>query len=286
MATTAVFWDRDGTLIEDPGYLRDPDGVRVLPGAPDALYRLAKAGFENVVVTNQSGIARGLFDEDTLERIHERMRELFAREGAPIHAIYYCPYLNGDEAVVEAYRQDSDLRKPKPGMLVKASLERNIDLGASWMIGDSLTDVQAGRAAGCRTILIAAEDADASDNGQHPDVDFVARTSADAAEIVLHHTRHQSPAVPQAEPGESTAVLQEILSFLRMVDRRGQGEDFSLGRLAGAVFQILAFAALIAALFAWIRKESWGEQLVLLLYTVALQLMAMTFFMISSSRKR
>src|SRR5574342_462513 len=117
MSSVAVFWDRDNTLIRDPGYIADPGQVELLPGAAEALQRLTAAGFENIIITNQSGIARGYFDEAALERVHERVVALFAEQGAKIDAIYFCPYLAGDEAKVEKYRKDSELRKPKPGMI-------------------------------------------------------------------------------------------------------------------------------------------------------------------------
>src|SRR5580765_5723566 len=188
MAKAAIFWDRDGTLIEDPGYLRDADQVKLLPGAAEALKRLASAGFENIITTNQSGVARGMMDETTVDTIHLRLREMLAKEGAGIDAIYYCPFLDGPDAVVEKYRQDSDLRKPKPGMLVKASLERNIDLPASWSIGDSLRDAEAGRSAGCRTILISSNGQAETNTARRSIVDFVAKTPEEAAEIVLRYT--------------------------------------------------------------------------------------------------
>lgn len=150
----AVFLDRDNTLIEDPGYINDPADVILLPGAADALRRFRAAGYRAVVVTNQSGVARGRITEDQLIAVHSRLRELLRAEGAELDAIYYCPYLDGSEASVAAYRRDSELRKPRPGMLLLASRELGLELGRSWMVGDSLRDVEAGRAAGCRTILI------------------------------------------------------------------------------------------------------------------------------------
>ncbi len=178
MPRAAVFLDRDNTLIEDPGYIGSPDQVQLKPGAARALKELNQAGYAVVVVTNQSGVARGLFDERALHAIHERLRELIRTEGARIDAIYACPFLPGDAAKVEAYRKDSQLRKPKPGMLLQAAGEMDLDLGASWMIGDGVRDVQAGRAAGCRTILLhpngelppAPPEADevSADCGVHP----------------------------------------------------------------------------------------------------------------------
>lgn len=283
MTTTAVFWDRDNTLIEDPGYLSDPDQVKLMPGAAEAIRRLAEAGFENIIVTNQSGVARGLFDEPTLERVHDRLRELLEAQGARIDAIYYCPYLDGPEAVVEEYRLESDLRKPRPGMLAKASLERKIDLAGSWMIGNSLSDTQAGRAAGCRTILIA--------NGSEPrrdrSVDFTAGSLDEAVDLVLKHTlvaQPQSNADPASENSDVDQTLREILSFLRTVDRRNQAEDFSLGRLVGMVVQMLAIAALVWAIFSILRGEVYGAQIVKLLFALVLQAVALTTFVASAKR--
>ncbi len=150
----AVFLDRDGTLVDDPGYLRDPGQVRLLPGAGQAVAALRRAGLKVVVVTNQSGVARGLLDEACLAAIHDRMRRLLAEHGAQLDGLYYCPY--HPDGVVQAYRRESDWRKPGCGMLVAAARDLGLDLGASWMIGDSPRDVEAGRRAGCRTILLGS----------------------------------------------------------------------------------------------------------------------------------
>ena len=148
----AVFLDRDGTLIEDSGYLREPGQVCLLPGAAKALREFREAGFKLVVVTNQSGVARGYLNEICLAAIHNRMRQLLAAEGASLDGLYYCPY--HPEAVVDAYRKDSDWRKPACGMLLQAASDLGIDLGRSWMIGNAARDVEAGRRAGCRTVLL------------------------------------------------------------------------------------------------------------------------------------
>jgi len=291
MGKAAIFWDRDDTLLADPGYLDDPDKVELLPGAAEAVKRLAEAGFENIIVTNQSGIARGRFDEATLGRIHDRLRELFSQADAGIDAIYYCPYLPGEEAVVERYRRDSDLRKPKPGMLLQASLERKIDLVASWSIGNSLSDAQAGRAAGTRTIVIctdAQNDKKRKELERNPAVDFVVDSLVQAADTVIKHTvgasrtsRAKSPTVTSEVAAET---LQEILAFLKMVDRRSQREDFSMSRLAGTVIQIGALAAFLWSVFGWIfsPEDLLGNHLVRVLLAVFLQLLALTFFVLSS----
>ncbi len=284
MPSVAVFWDRDKTLIEDPGYISRRDQVRLLPGAADAIKRLAVAGFQNIIATNQSGIARGLLDEPTLEAIHQRLRDLLAAEGATIDAIYYCPYLPGDEAVVEAYRQDSDLRKPRPGMLLKASLERKIDLAGSWSIGDSLRDAEAGRAAGCRTILIAYDSATRGDAEHSKVVDFVVGSLTEAADVVLRYSR---PATAKKEPapaGDVNTTLHEILNFLRMVDRRQQMADLSLPGIVAMLFQVLAIIALIWSVFGLLNAKTYSEANMRVLFTIALQLISMTFFLLASRR--
>lgn len=182
MKAPAVFLDRDGTLIEDRRYIRDPDDVVLIPGAAEAVARFARAGFRVILVSNQSGLARGLFNEDQLARVHARFEALLESGGARLDGAYYCPYLNGREAIVERYRRDSDLRKPRPGMLLQAAQELELDLSRSWMIGDSPNDILAGRSAGCRTILL-------NTNGHPPEAaegDFVVRSLPEAAEIVAH----------------------------------------------------------------------------------------------------
>lgn len=290
MSRHAVFWDRDNTLIRDPGYISSPEQVEPLPGSAEAIRKLAAAGFENIVVTNQSGVARGKFDEPTLERIHDRMVALFAERGAKIDAVYYCPYLPGDEAVVEQYRQDSELRKPKPGMILQAALERRIDLAGSWMIGDSPHDAQAGRAAGCRTILIR-KPGSAEPPRKGGEVDFVADSLEEAAGIVLKYTRlnnTQNASAPDSvtaagPPEDSTAVLRDILAFLRNVDRRRRAEEFSLASLLGTLAQILTVGALVWALFGWFRAERL-DALLRLQFATILQLIALTCFSLSSRR--
>ncbi len=148
----AVFLDRDKTVIEDPGYINDPDLVHLLPGAAQAIRSLNEAGYLVVIVTNQSGVARGLVTEERLAEIHARLKSELAHHGATVENIYYCPY--HPEGVIELYTRESDLRKPAPGMLLSAADELGIDLPSSWMVGDSARDVEAGKRAGCRTIRL------------------------------------------------------------------------------------------------------------------------------------
>jgi len=168
--------------MKDTGYPASPEQVQLLPGAARAVRMLREAGFRIVVVTNQSGVARGLLTELDLAAVNDRLRELLADEGAHIDALYYCPY--HPEGTVAAYRRESTWRKPNPGMLLQAAEDLCIDLSRSWMVGDSVRDVVAGRRAGCRTILLTAEaEVDC------PEADFTAADVLEAAEIILKATR-------------------------------------------------------------------------------------------------
>ncbi len=135
----AVFLDRDGTIIEDMNYLRDPANVKLIPGASSGIKLLKENGFRIVIVTNQSGIARGYFDLATLENIHEVMDMLLRYEGVFIDAIYFCPH--HPEGLIEQYRVDCSCRKPSPLLARKAKLDLDISLEDSYMIGDKESDV-------------------------------------------------------------------------------------------------------------------------------------------------
>jgi D-glycero-D-manno-heptose 1,7-bisphosphate phosphatase len=152
MSNKAIFLDRDNTLIEDPGYINHPDQVKLLDGVTEAIIELKDLGYKLVVVSNQSAVARGIVTEKVLNEIHDRLKQLLAEKGAFLDQIYYCPY--HPEGVVRKYCKESNMRKPNPGMLLTAAEEMNIDLGQSWMIGDSVGDIEAGLRAGCKTIFI------------------------------------------------------------------------------------------------------------------------------------
>jgi D-glycero-D-manno-heptose 1,7-bisphosphate phosphatase len=148
----AVFLDRDGTIIEDVDYLTDPEEVRVLPGVVGALRDLRAAGFLLIVVTNQSAVARGWLTEERLGAVHAELDRRLACGGARVDAYYYCPHL--PDGSVPRYAVECACRKPAPGMLEAAAREHNVDLRRSYMVGDSVRDVEAGRRAGCRPILV------------------------------------------------------------------------------------------------------------------------------------
>ena len=145
-AARAVFLDRDGTLVDELGFLVRASDLRLLPGAAEGVRRFNQAGWRVVVVTNQSGIARGLLDEPTLAAIHARLATELARSGARLDAILHCPH-HPDEGV-PPLRGVCACRKPSPGLLLQAARRFELDLGASWTIGDSLRDLEAGRRAG------------------------------------------------------------------------------------------------------------------------------------------
>lgn len=169
MMQKAVFLDRDGTIIIDKVYLNDSQQVEFLPGAIDGLKELKKNGYLLIVVTNQSGIARGLVQKENLEKIHARMQEILRAENIQIDGFYYSPH---------AADSNHPMRKPNPGMLLQAAKEHRIDLAASFMIGDKPIDVEAGHRSGVKSVLIGSA-VDSSD------ADFVAADLGSAAQWIL-----------------------------------------------------------------------------------------------------
>lgn len=148
----AVFLDKDGTLVEDVPYNVDPARVRLTRGAAEGLRALHAAGYGLFVISNQSGVARGYFPEAALAAVEARVRELLHEAGVPLAGFYYCPH--HPKGVVPAYAIACACRKPAPGLIERAAREHGLDLARSWFVGDILDDVQAGRAAGCRTVLL------------------------------------------------------------------------------------------------------------------------------------
>jgi histidinol-phosphate phosphatase family protein len=151
-APRAVFVDKDGTLIEDVPYNVDPDLIRLTDGAADALRLLHAAGYQAIVISNQAGVARGYFEEAALGPVEDRLRALLREAGVPLAGFYSCPH--HPDGVVAAYAVVCACRKPAPGLIERAAREHGIDLSRSWMIGDILHDIEAGKRAGCRTVLL------------------------------------------------------------------------------------------------------------------------------------
>ena len=153
MSHSAVFLDKDGTLIDNVPYNVDPGRITLSQGAGEGVSQLSQAGFLPVVVSNQSGVARGLFTEKDLVGVEYRLRELLHTQGgADLAGFYYCPH--HPAGTIKEYAMSCGCRKPQPGMIYRAARELDIDLRQSWLIGDILDDIEAGRRAGLQTILI------------------------------------------------------------------------------------------------------------------------------------
>lgn len=144
MKNKAIFLDRDGTLIEDAGYPNDPDQVKFVPNAVDAMRAFTGAGYLLVVISNQSGIGRGKIKPEEAKQVHQRFIDLFQQESITFNGAYYCPH---------APEEKCTCRKPAPGMIHQAAQELNIDIENSFIIGDKLSDIQTGHNAGMRGIL-------------------------------------------------------------------------------------------------------------------------------------
>ena len=155
----AIFMDRDGTINKYVGFLRKTDQFELIDGVSDAIRKINDSGYLAIVVTNQPVIARGEVSFKGLQEIHNKMETLLGREGAYLDKIYYCPHHpdRGFEGEVKELKIECDCRKPKPGLLIQAAEELNIDLEKSWMIGDGQNDILAGINAGCKTALIGEE---------------------------------------------------------------------------------------------------------------------------------
>ncbi len=151
-AQRAVFLDKDGTLIVDVPYNVSPELIQLTPGAGEGLALLQERGYRLVVVSNQPGVALGRFPESALEAVDDRLRELVAAHGTTLASFEYCPH--HPEGSVAPYARTCDCRKPAPGMILAAAARHGLDLARSWLVGDILDDIEAGRRAGCRTILI------------------------------------------------------------------------------------------------------------------------------------
>jgi D-glycero-D-manno-heptose 1,7-bisphosphate phosphatase len=148
----AIFLDKDGTLIKDVPHNVDPGLIELSPRAGEGLHMLQQHGYHLFVITNQPGVAKGLFPEEALGPVEARITELLSTEQVVLDGFYYCPH--HPDGTVARYAADCDCRKPMPGLIARAASENRIDLSRSWMVGDILHDVEAGKRAGCGTVLI------------------------------------------------------------------------------------------------------------------------------------
>ncbi len=318
----AAFLDRDGTIVVDMHYSADPGKLEFLPGAVEAIKRFNQAGYLVVMVTNQSGVARGLFTEEELRDIHDVMLAQLEGQGARVDAVYYCPHY--PEGKVIRYAFDCQCRKPRPGLLLQAARDWDIMLASSVLIGDRLRDVEAGRRAGCRTVLLKdSSGTDDQDDDIDVEADFVADDLLKAAQIVL---KDEVPDVEVTTP-PTTAVgpqkcakcgkeitegdllggravekgneylcancargeekvapdsshLEEILRQIQMdlknLSTHFTYEKFSIWNVLGGIAQGGAFLAMFLAFQA---GRSQGGAQTMLLWVIAAQLLALTFFL-------
>jgi D-glycero-D-manno-heptose 1,7-bisphosphate phosphatase len=182
-----VFLDRDGTLNEELDFIRTPNDLHIISGAPTAVRKLNERGVIVCVISNQSGIARGYFSEEDLVPIHQKLTQVLAHEGARVDQIYYCPHHPTEGR--EPYNIVCDCRKPEPGMLLRGAKEFNVDLTRSFVVGDSVVDIQAGAAVGATCILVMTGYGKQSLEQCLRDrthIDHVAPTVNEAVEFILH----------------------------------------------------------------------------------------------------
>lgn len=183
MSDKAVFFDRDGTLNYDPGYIGDPDSVILYPGTAQAIAELRDHNYKIVVISNQSGIARGYFTEREVEAVNLKINSLLKAENAGIDAFYYCPFhpdFNSEE--------ECKCRKPSPQLVFKAAEEMDIDLSRSYFAGDALSDIECGKRAGIRTILVKngrSEEQISSLLVEGKAPDFIAENLQETAKYIL-----------------------------------------------------------------------------------------------------
>ncbi len=319
MNQKAIFLDRDDTIMEDSGYINSPQQVKLVPGAAGALADLRKMGYKIIVVSNQSGVARGIITEQAIAQIHEKLKQLLAEQSAYLDRIYYCPY--HPDGVVAKYRKDSDWRKPKPGMLLAAAKEMNIDLSDSWMVGDDYRDIAAGKAASCRTILIKSHKNMPVKQLEDPEADFEAINLKEAAnivrrEIVLKQSVEtiESPVEPQSveiadrqqqretEESETTEeeilppaadnpasrteqLLEDIKLLLKSRHRQELYSDFSVLKLFAGVLQIVVLFCLVISLWFCLSPTAKGSAVFTVLgFAIVFQLMALTFYIMHNEK--
>jgi D,D-heptose 1,7-bisphosphate phosphatase len=310
MSNKAIFLDRDDTLIEDPGYISQPDQVKLLDGVDKSLTEFRAMGYKLVVVSNQSGVARGIVSEKALDEIHNRLKQLLAEKGAPLDRIYYCPY--HPDGVIEKYSKESDCRKPNAGMLLAAATEMDIDLNQSWMVGNSSRDIEAGLKAGCKTILI--------NNPRHPErhklgepnPDYRAVNIKEAANIVKKHNRSagekpvQEQLPPKDPPAEAPPIaaankeaavknqkrenvsadkteqlLDCILEQLKSIRRSDMFDEFSVTRFLAGVWQTIAWFCLLVSIAVLMYSAKQVNLVFITLgFALVFQVMALTFYII------
>ena len=191
MTNKAVFLDRDGTLVHSRHYPSRPQDLYLYDGVCKELQDLRHAGLQLVVVTNQSGIARGYFTEQDLQRMHAYLAQQLASHDVQLQGIYHCPH--HPDGIVPGLARRCDCRKPAPGMLLQAASDLQLDLRASWFVGDILDDIEAGNRAGCRTILVDLGTERLPEKAMRRPL-FVARNTVHALRIIKDAELHTQTA--------------------------------------------------------------------------------------------
>jgi D-glycero-D-manno-heptose 1,7-bisphosphate phosphatase len=195
MKNRAVFLDRDGTVNEEVGYLSDLKQLRLIPGADSAIKRLNEAGFKVILVTNQSGIARGYFSEAFVHETHALLEKMLLETGARLDGIYYCPH--HPKAGHSPYTIECDCRKPGTGLIDRAVRDLDIDVELSYVVGDKWSDVELGQRAHAHAILVRSGYASDDPGNVRPahigDPDFIANSLIDAATWIIEHSAGDAP---------------------------------------------------------------------------------------------
>jgi len=322
MPDKAIFLDRDGTLIEDPGYINHPDQVKLLEGVPEALTELKALGYKLIIASNQSGVARGIVTEKVLAQIHDRLKQMLAEKGAQLDRIYYCPY--HPEGVVPKYCRESDLRKPNPGMLLAAAQDMDIDLTQSWVIGNSSRDTEAGSKVDCKTILVDHPTRQTQLEPGQPKPDYRAVNIKEVVNIIKKHLRSSTehptraqPApevAPQTEPRQTPRtpetqrpfrsqepktipagqnistdrlelLLDSILAQLRTMQRGDMFGEFSITRLIAGILQVAVLFCLLISIGLLMRPTTQDSSvLIALAFAMVLQLMSLTFYIMQKRK--
>ncbi|MHC5076371.1 MAG: D-glycero-alpha-D-manno-heptose-1,7-bisphosphate 7-phosphatase [Planctomycetota bacterium] len=317
MSDKAIFLDRDNTLIDDPGYINDPDQVKLLEGVPEALSQLRSLGYKLVITSNQSGVARGIVTEEVLRKIHVRLEQLLEKQGVYLDKIYYCPY--HPDGVIKKYRRESDLRKPNPGMLIKASEEMNLDMHESWAIGDSSRDIEAGLKAGCKTILIEPPSEEIGLSQDEIRADFKAVNIREAVNIIKKYMRvekedmqsekteeikEDSQPKVKKEPQQPVTVMSQqviksqesqmqsseelllsILEQLKNMQRQEMFGEFSIMRFFAGMVQIIVLFCLL--LCVWLLMSPTRQDNVIFItlgFAMVLQMMSLSFYIIQGRK--
>jgi len=285
--------------------------VKLLDGVAEALVELKAMGYKVIVVSNQSGVARGIVTEKVLDEIHNRLKQLLAEKGAYIDQIYYCPY--HPDGVVAKYRKESEWRKPNPGMLLAAANDMDIDFRQSWLIGNSSSDVEAGLRTGCKTILIDRSSHYKEPEPGEPSPDYTGVNMKEAVNIIKKHYRSsrepadQGQATPRPKPESDSQITQQplqqqsgqsqsaaaehetsdertelllsnILGQLKSMQRANMFGEFSIMRLLAGAVQIIVLFCLVTSVWLLMDPNRKDNSVFIALgFAVLFQLMSLTF---------